>query len=132
MINLFNKTITLFNRYENAEYTDTYYKTVLTGVCLQSSIVSDNNTTDSSCKSSVKIFVDYIKLPKPYLSPKGWLASTDKSNNITFKTDDYVYIGSYSSTLTNISSLYDSNDNVFKISSVSFYDVLNSFQLVAN
>lgn len=131
MINLFNKTITLFNRYESAEYTDTYYSTVLTDVCLQSKTVSDNNATNSSSSSSLKIFVDYIKLPKPYLSPKGWLASTSKSTNITFKTDDYVYIGEYTGTFTDIATLYNVKDDVFKIYSVSFYDILNSFQLVA-
>lgn len=131
MINLFNKTITLFNRCENSDYTDTYYKTVLKNVCLQEKIVSDNNATDSSSRSNLKIFVDTTKLPKPYLSPKGWIASSDKSNNMTFKTDDYVYVGEYTSTFTDINTLYNSNDNVFKIYSVSFYDILNSFQLVA-
>ncbi len=131
MINMFNKKITLFNRYENAEYTDTYYKTVIDGVCVQSKTVSDNNTMDSSSGSQLKIFIDYTKLPKPYLSPKGWIGSTDKSNNITFKTDDYVFIGEYTGTFTDISTMYDLKDNIFKIYSVSFYDILNSFQLVA-
>jgi hypothetical protein len=71
-------------------------------------------------------------LPKQYLSPKSWLSNNSKNNYITFKSDDYIIIGEISETeISDITSIYNKYDNVFKIYSVAYYDILHSFQIKA-
>ena len=69
-------------------------------------------------------------LPKQYLKPKDWVSSTSKGTNITFKEDDYFVVGEISETsITDINSIYNKYDNVFKIYSVAEFNVIETFHL---
>lgn len=130
MIGLFNNTITLLNRAKNSDYTDSYYKTVIGNVCVQHNIKADNNATNSKVASLCSVYIHKNILPKQYLKPKDWVSSTSKGTNITFKEDDYFVVGEISETsITDINSIYNKYDNVFKIYSVAEFNVIEAFHL---
>ena len=132
MIKMFNKTITLLNRFQQDGFDDTYYITKLNNVCAQVHIASNNNATNSTDASKCSLFIKKGSLHKSYLEPKKWIDSNNKSSYLTFKDDDYVVIGDISEqTVTDINTIYDKYDNVFKILSSSYFDILNSFQIKA-
>lgn len=132
MISIFNKTITLLNRFPDSEFSDTFYITKINNCCAQVHIASNNNMTNSSDNSKCSLFIKKSSISKPYLKPKDWLASQYKSSNMTFKDDDYVVIGSISeSSVTDINAIYDKYDNVFKIYSYAYFNLLDSFQIKA-
>lgn len=130
MLGMFNHTITLLNRLKGNDFSDSYYKTVIGNVCLQNKIKADNNATNSHVESQCSVYIHKNILPKPYLKPKDWLLSNNKSNTLTFKNDDYFVVGEISETdITDINSIYDKYDNVFKIYSVAEFNVIESFHL---
>jgi len=132
MVRLFNKTISLLNRHEKDSFSDEYYISKIQNVCAQVYISSNNNATNSANVSRCSLFIKKGSLPKSYLEPKKWLDSNSKASYLTFKDDDYVVIGDISETsITNINTIYNKYDNVFKISSSSYFDILNSFQIKA-
>lgn len=132
MIRLFNKTITLLNRCKNADFSDTYYISSVPNVCAQVHVSGDDNSTNSNVSSSCSMYIHSNTLPKPYHAPKVWANDSDKSSYITFKQDDYIVIGEISETQINdINSIYNKYDNVFKIYSVVYYHLLDSFQIKA-
>ena len=129
---LFNKTITLLNRCLENDFNDKFYITKINNVCCQINIASDNNSTDSSVSSKCSIFINEKTLPKKYLLPKQWLSLNDKSEFLTFKDDDYIVFGEISEkNIMDINEIYDKYDNVFKIFSYSYFDLLKSFQIKA-
>lgn len=130
MLGMFNYTITLLNRLKGNDFSDSYYKTVISNVCLQNKIKADNNATNSRVESHCYVYIHKNILPKPYLKPKDWISSNNKSNTLTFKDDDYFVVGEISETsITDINSIYDKYDNVFKIYSVADFNVIDSFHL---
>lgn len=130
MIGLFNNTITLLNRAKNSDYTDSYYKTVIGNVCVQHNIKADNNATNSKVSSLCSVYIHKNILPKQYLKPKDWVSGTSKGTTITFKEDDYFVVGEISETsITDINSIYNKYDNVFKIYSVAEFNVIEAFHL---
>lgn len=130
MLDMFNHSITLLNRFKGNDYSDMYYKTVINNVCLQYKIQSNNNATNSSVDSHCYVYIHKNILPKPYVKPKLWIASNNKSNELTFKDDDYFIVGEINETsITDINSIYDKYDNVFKIYSVAEFNIIESFHL---
>lgn len=127
---LFNKQITLFNRLNNADFTDSFLPTFINNVCVQIHNRANNNATNSSNNSTCKIYVKGKDLPKPYLKPKKWLDLSNKNSYITFKTDDYIAID-YINTNSDIDTLYNQNDDVFKIKEIAYFDSMDSFQITA-
>lgn len=132
MIKLFNKTITLLNRFQQDGLDDTYYITKLNNVCAQVHIASNNNVTNSTDASKCSLFINNSSLPKGWMAPKQWIASNQKATHLTFKDDDYIVVGDISEqTVTDIDSIYDKYDYVFKIYSHVYFDLLKSFQIKA-
>lgn len=130
MIGLFNNTITLLNRLQNNDFSDSYYKTVISNVCVQHNIKANNNATNSKVDSLCAVYIHKNILPKPYMKPKDWVSSNNKDNVLTFKEDDYFVVGEISeTTVTDINSIYNKYDNVFKIYSVAEFNVIESFHL---
>ena len=130
MIGLFNKSVTVLNREPLADGSDKYYPTFINNVCLQIHNTSNNNVTNSNVSSKCLLIVKKLMLPKPYLNPKEWCSANNKSNNITFKTDDYIVAGAINeSNITDISAINDKYDYVFKINSVAYFQLTDSFQI---
>lgn len=130
MLGLFNNTITLLNRLKNNDFSDSYYKTVISNVCVQHNIKANNNATNSKVDSLCAVYIHKNILPKPYMKPKDWVSSNNKGNVLTFKEDDYFVVGEISeTTVTDINSIYNKYDNVFKIYSVAEFNVIESFHL---
>lgn len=126
----FNKQITLFNRFNNLDFTDSFFSTVIDNVCVQIHNISNNNATNSSNNSTCKIYVKGKDLPKQYLKPKQWINSNNKNGFMTFKTDDYISIEPIN-TNVDIDTLYNQNDDVFKIKEIAYFDSMDSFQITA-
>lgn len=132
MIKLFNKTVTLLNRFQQDGFDDTYYITKLDNVCAQVHVSSNNNVTNSTDTSKCSLFINNLSLPKQWLPPKQWIASEQKSLNLTFKDDDYIVVGDITEqSVTDINSLYDKYDYVFKIYSYAYFELLKSYQIKA-
>jgi hypothetical protein len=132
MSQMFNKTITLLNRFQQDGFDDAYYITKISNVCAQIHVASNNNATNSSDSSRCSLFINNSALPKSWLPPKLWIASEQKSLNLTFKDDDYIVVGDITEqSVTDIDSLYDKYDYVFKIYSYAYFELLKSFQIKA-
>ena len=132
MIKLFNKTLTLLNRFQQDGFNDSYYITKFSNVCAQVHIASNNNATNSTDSSKCSLFINNMSLPKTWLPPKQWIASTQKDSSFTFKDDDYIVVGDITEqSVTDIDSIYDKYDYVFKIYAHVYYDLLKSFQIKA-
>lgn len=132
MSQMFNRTITLLNRFQQDGLDDTFYISKISNVCAQIHNTSNNNATNSSDSSKCSLFINNSSLPKSWLPPKLWIASEEKSLNLTFKDDDYIIVGDITEqSVTDINSLYDKYDYVFKIYSYAYFDLLKSFQIKA-
>lgn len=128
---MFNDTITLLNRYENEEYGDIYVKTILKNIHVQNHITGEDNVKDSVSSNKCRIFIHKDKINKTFVDFKKWINLEDKKGTFTLSRNDYVVLGGISEEITNISSLYDKYDYVYKINSFIYFDSLKSFQVIA-
>lgn len=128
---MFNDKITLFNRYENEEYEDIYVKTILKNIHVQHHITGEDNIKNSVASNKCNIFIHKDRINKSFVDFKKWVNLEDKSTAFTLSRNDYVVLGEISEEITNISSLYDKYDYVYKIKSFIYFDSLKSFQVVA-
>ena len=128
---MFNETITLLNRYENEEYGDIYVKTILKNIHVQNHITGEDNVKDSVSSNKCRIFIHKDKINKTFVDFKKWINLEDKNGTFTLSRNDYVVLCGISEEITNISSLSDKYDYVYKINSFIYFDSLKSFQVIA-
>lgn len=148
---MFDKTITLFNRYRGT-LGDTWYATVVTGCQLvidKASLVSKygENSSDRISLHIPYTFEDGKRViaGKEFLPPKEWAKQTnDKlADTVTFQDGqafDFFIIGEYADTETPINDedykkgFYDflnkNNDYVYAITSIGIYDAIPHFELL--
>ena len=146
---MYDKTITLFNRY-SSRLGDTWYPTVIHNVQLiadKSAIIAQYGA-ESSDKALLHIRYETVDgMPviagKPYKTPKEWDRQTNDllSQTLTF-TDgqyfDFFMLGEYESEQPISDDAYtdgfynyiNSNyDNVFAITSVGLYSLIPHFEI---
>lgn len=128
---MFNYTITLLNRYGNEEYEDIYVKTILKNIHIQCHITGEDNIKNSKSSNKCKIFIHKDKINKTFVDFKKWVKLEDKNGTFTLSRNDYVVLGGISEEITDISSLYNKYDYVYKINSFIYFDSLKSFQVIA-
>ena len=133
-----NKKVTLFNRLYNADTEEeTYYSTLLD--CVDLTETSGRNVSKNGIESAdtVKLYIDFDNLNKPYVTPKEWKALPEKckENHITFNTDEDFFVrGDCTNTNLPNENVYewmrDNFDSVYKIKAVDKYeDILPHFEV---
>lgn len=89
-ISYWNKTITIYNRYENSDGIIKYYRKVLHN-CFWKETNNKISVSNVSLQSNNHI----IRIPQSYdyLPPAEWLNSSDKVNKFTLQTGDIIIKG---------------------------------------
>lgn len=91
MISYWNKTITVFNRYEDTITGQiTWYKHILTNCFYKRS-----NIAVTVGNTRIQTDDNIVRIPNQsnYKTPSEWLISADKSNHLTLQTGDIIIMG---------------------------------------
>lgn len=147
---MYDKTVTVFNKYTDQSKNIYWYPHVLTGVDLITDKAANIAKTGLDGADSANLHVKYtisdgktIVCGKEWLPPKEWAAQPNEelSNLITFASGDFFIEGEYSEDKISdddytmrYSGFYDfmnkQKDNVFLISNVGGpYGVIRHFEI---
>ena len=142
---MFKNVITLFNRYEDRnDDTCKWYANVLENVELQkiTSVTVDKagNKSADTVKLHIPYSSGYMVGELVYLKPKEWYRRENKDSTITLKTGDFFVEGKLKKGIYDdaeyarglFSYIHSNYDDVYTISSISSYDVIQHFEVGAN
>lgn len=133
-----NKTVTLFNRSFNAETEEeTYYPTLLEGVDLVETKGANVSKNGIDSADTVKLYVDFKNIVKPYLPPKEWENMPDKCKQyfLTFNpAQDFFIKGDQTAVDLPETDAYEwmrnNFDDVYKVTNIDKYeDILPHFEV---
>lgn len=118
-IPMYDKTVTVFNRVQNKRLGDMWYPTILHNCNVN---LDRANAIAKYGEESQDVCVLNVKLPceKPYLPPKEWQRTDNKTGNVTFtpgdETFDFFFVGDWETETPVTDDDYDSG----------FYSFMNS------
>lgn len=127
----YNKTVTVYNRYENEDGNEVWLPTVLENVRLL--ITRGENVSKSGMESadSAKLFIKTNKLAKSYKKPLEWqnLSAEGKRECFTLTSADDFFVEGDTGTEEILESDFFSYmkgkyDNCFKITNVDTYELI--------
>ena len=129
-----NKTVTLFSRSFNAE---TYYPTLLECVDLVETKGANISKSGIDSADTVKLYVDFKNIVKPYLPPKEWENMPDKCKQyfLTFNpAQDFFIKGDQTAVDLPETDAYEwmrnNFDDVYKVTNIDKYeDILPHFEV---
>lgn len=133
-----NKTVTLFNRSFNAETEEeTYYPTLLECVDLVETKGANISKSGIDSADTVKLYVDFKNIVKPYLPPKEWENMPDKCKQyfLTFNpAQDFFIKGDQTAVDLPETDAYEwmrnNFDDVYKVTNIDKYeDILPHFEV---
>ena len=129
---MYDKTVTVFNKYTDKNDAIYWYPHVISGVTL---------ITDKAANIAKTGLGERVVCNLSYLTPKVWKTAENKEGSITFSTGDIFLEGEYPETViadedytsrTN-KGFYDylnkKMDNVFLITSVGSYTLIPHFEI---
>lgn len=133
-----NKTVTLFSRSFNAETEEeTYYPTLLECVDLVETKGANISKRGIDSADTVKLYVDFKNIVKPYLPPKEWENMPDKCKQyfLTFNpAQDFFIKGDQTAVDLPETDAYEwmrnNFDDVYKVTNIDKYeDILPHFEV---
>lgn len=133
-----NKTVTLFSRSFNAETEEeTYYPTLLECVDLVETKGANISKSGIDSADTVKLYVDFKNIVKPYLPPKEWENMPDKCKQyfLTFNpAQDFFIKGDQTAVDLPETDAYEwmrnNFDDVYKVTNIDKYeDILPHFEI---
>ena len=133
-----NKTVTLFSRSFNAETEEeTYYPTLLECVDLVETKGANISQSGIDSADTVKLYVDFKNIVKPYLPPKEWENMPDKCKQyfLTFNpAQDFFIKGDQTAVDLPETDAYEwmrnNFDDVYKVTNIDKYeDILPHFEV---
>nr|DAE57267.1 MAG TPA: hypothetical protein [Bacteriophage sp.]DAG68367.1 MAG TPA: hypothetical protein [Caudoviricetes sp.]DAU88664.1 MAG TPA: hypothetical protein [Caudoviricetes sp.]DAV59291.1 MAG TPA: hypothetical protein [Caudoviricetes sp.]DAV78830.1 MAG TPA: hypothetical protein [Caudoviricetes sp.] len=133
-----NKTVTLFSRSFNAETEEeTYYPTLLECVDLVETKGANISKSGIDSADTVKLYVDFKNIVKPYLPPKEWENMPDKCKQyfLTFNpAQDFFIKGDQTAVDLPETDAYEwmrnNFDDVYKVTNIDKYeDILPHFEV---
>ena len=133
-----NKTVTLFSRSFNAETEEeTYYPTLLECVDLVETKGANISKSGIDSADTVKLYVDFKNIVKPYLPPKEWENMPDKCKQyfLTFNpAQDFFIKGDQTAVDLPETDAYgwmrNNFDDVYKVTNIDKYeDILPHFEV---
>lgn len=129
MDEFYKDTVTVYNHYESKkEYTDKWYPTVLTDVRLLIQKGANVAETGMSSADTATLNIHTDNLKKPYLLPKQWQTSEDKTAAFTLSESDFFVDGDTSAEDNEIEDFaqYMKNkyDRCFQITTVDEYTLI--------
>lgn len=133
-----NKTVTLFSRSFNAETEEeTYYPTLLECVDLVETKGANISKSGIDSADTVKLYVDFKNIVKPYLPPKEWENMPDKCKQyfLTFNpAQDFFIKGDQTAVDLPETDAYEwmrnNFDDVYKVTNIDKYeDILPYFEV---
>lgn len=145
---MYDKTVTVFNKYTDKSDAIYWYPHVISGVTLITDKAANVAKTGLDTADTANLHVPFkvregerIVCNLSYLTPKVWKTTENKENSITFSTGDIFLEGEYPETViadedytsrTN-KGFYDylnkKMDNVFLITSVGSYTLIPHFEI---
>ena len=145
---MYDKTVTVFNKYTDKNDAIYWYPHVISGVTLITDKAANIAKTGLDTADTANLLVPFkvregerIVCNLSYLTPKVWKTTENKENSITFSTGDIFLEGEYPETViadedytsrTN-KGFYDylnkKMDNVFLITSVGSYTLIPHFEI---
>lgn len=135
----YNKTVTVYNKYESTDDVmggETWLPTVFENVRLQVTKGANVATSGLSDADSASLHIKRVGLPKPYLQPLAWqaLSNEDKPNNFTLTggTDFFVEGDTSAVPITEddfFSYMKSHYDNCFKMTNIDTYDLISHFEI---
>lgn len=133
-----NKTVTLFSRSFNAETEEeTYYPTLLECVDLVETKGANISKSGIDSADTVKLYVDFKNIVKPYLPPKEWENMPDKCKQyfLTFNpAQDFFIKGDQTAVDLPETDAYEwmrnNFDDVYKVTNIDKYEnILPHFEV---
>ncbi len=121
-MNMFNDTVTVFNKYKNGS-AEMWQRTVLVGVywnAIKGAVM--RKTGVSSADSVVIIIPKNIVTERKYENPVAFAELSDKSQNWTLSSGDYIVKGAVDYEIEKSIKGLNAFDDVCRISSVDFKD----------
>lgn len=132
----YNKTVTVYNRYEDDDGNEVWFPTVLENVRLL--ITRGENVSKSGMDSadSAKLFIKTDKLSKPYKKPLEWqnLSAEEKKEYFTLTSAEDFFVEGDTTAEEILESDFFSymkgnHDNCFKIANVDVYELIQHFEV---
>lgn len=128
----YNKTVTVYNRYEDDNENECWIPTVLKNVRLLATKGANVSKSGMDSADAAKLHVKFELLPegtKEYIGPKAWKNSSEKEKYFTFSGgEDFFVEGDTSSEpvqSTNfLSYMQQKYDNCFSVTNVDRYELI--------
>lgn len=133
----YNKTVTVYNRYEDAETgAEVWCPTVLEKVRLLINKGENVSKSGNDSADSAKLFIKTNNLPKNYKKPLEWqnLSPEDKADNFTLTSAKDFFVEGDTTAEEILESDFFSYmkrkyDNCFKITNVDVYELIPHFEV---
>lgn len=121
-MNMFNDTVTIYNKYRDGS-AEKWQRTVIVGVywnAIKGAVM--RKTGVSSADSVVIIIPKNIATERKYKKPVAFAELSDKSQNWTLSSGDYIVKGTIYCEIEKSAKELNAFDDVCRISSVDFKD----------
>lgn len=129
----YNKTVTLYNRYEDDDGEEHWYPTVLENVRLQITKGANVTTSGLDTADTAKLFVKKTGIPKEYRKPLQWQSEEEKEKYFTFAegSDFFVEGDTSESQITDdfFATMKAIYDDCYLISNVDVYDLIPHWEV---
>jgi len=129
----YSKTVTIFNSVSDDDVmgADSWLPTVLHDVRLLETQGKNIEKSGITSADSAKLFIKTDNLEKPYMDPKEWSQSENKSDAFTLCKDrDFFIVGDVSDeTVASFEQMKEKYDGCYQITTVDKYSLIPHFEV---